>query len=110
MLKAKWLVPVLILGMVAVADAKKNNQNNGGIKGKIVSVSKNYIIIQTGKKNGGQQTTIHTSPNTTVEINKQGNHAVSDLQAGEHVVVQEDQNGVATDIQATGKHKHHKAA
>jgi hypothetical protein len=112
---AKWLVPVLVFALVGMADAKgKKNNNAGGVTGKIVSVSPHAITIQTGKsKKGGaaQQTTIHTTANTTVEIDKVPGMKVTDLRAGQKVVVQEDQNGIATDIKANkSRHGRHKKA
>lgn len=106
---AKWAVPTLVLGVAAFAGAKGNNQNNTGLKGKIVGVSVHSIMIQVASPasssngNGSSQTqqiTIQTSASTTVEIDKQSNMKVSDLQAGEMVIIQQDANGVATDIQA----------
>lgn len=109
----KWmtraLVAVLILGLASVAEAKKHkNNDDSGIKGRIISVSPNAITI---KEKGGQQATIKMDKTTTIEVNGVST-TFSGLQAGQHVRVQGGTDGtVASDIQATshghghGKHK-----
>jgi hypothetical protein len=112
---AKLLVPVLILGLVCIADAK-GKKNTSGLTGKIVSVSgdgKSITIKPRGKKGAvADPIKIQTDGTTTVEIDGVGMKKVSDLQAGEKVIVQGGTAGPATDIQATshkgkgkGKHK-----
>ena len=107
----KWisraLVLALMVGLASVAEAKKQNNDDSGIKGRIVSVSPNAITI---KEKGGQQATIKMDKTTTIEVDGVSTN-FSGLHAGQHVRVQGGTDGaVASDIQATshhgnGKHK-----
>ena len=101
------LVPVLVLSLAVAADAK-GKKSQSGLKGKIVGVSTNSIIIQEkGDKTAGtaaQQVTIKVDANTTVEIDGVAGKKVTDLQAGEHVIIQGGTDGPATDIQAKSHH------
>ena len=105
----KWLVPVLVVAMVGVADAKGakgagKHKKGGGLKGKITAVAADgsSITVHTGKKkNGaGQDVTIATTkPNLKIEIDGQKGKSVRDLAVGEKVVVNP-LSGPATDIKA----------
>ena len=105
----KWmthaLIAVLVLGMAGVAQAKKHNKDNSGIKGRIVSVSPKAITV---KEKGGETVTVAIDKNTTIEVN--GTSAtVSALQAGEHVRIEGGTDGAAaTNIQVTGHKGGHK--
>jgi hypothetical protein len=104
---AKLFIPVIILGLVGVADAK-GKKGKGGLTGKIVSVSGNKIVIQSkGKKSAGTQPiTIQTDMTTTVEIDGVPGKKVSELHAGERVIITGDPSAVVSDIKATsGKSK-----
>ena len=102
----KLMIPVLILGMVGIADAKGKKS---GLKGKITIINGKDITISKGKKNGGQTTLIHTTATTSITIDGVGGKAVTDLQVGEKVVVTP-AGGTATQIIATTKHKKKKTA
>lgn len=105
------LVAVLSLSLAAVVDAKGGKKNTGDLKGKIVGVSAGKVIIQTkgSKTTGGStQVTVKVDANTTVEIDGVSGKKVTDLQAGERVVIQGGVDGPATDIQATSHGKGHK--
>lgn len=107
------LMPVLVLALAAGAEAKKNKQN-AGLKGKIVSVSgKGTLMISTkgGKGAAAKQLTIHTDATTTIEVDGVSGKSVTDLHAGEKVVITGDPTGIVSDIQATShKGKRHKKA
>jgi hypothetical protein len=97
----KLMIPMLVVGLVGIADAKGKN---GGLRGKIVSIEGNAITISKGKKNGGQNTIIHTTATTSITIDGASGKAVTDLQVGERVTVTP-YAGTATQIVATTKHK-----
>ena len=106
----KLLLPVLVLGVVGVADAKGKKD---GLAGKIVSVTTNSITIQTRHKKGAaggaaavETVTVQTDASTLVTIDGVAGKSVRDLQAGERVRVTPS-TGTATLIEATTK-KHHK--
>jgi len=96
------LVAATVFGLVGIAQGKEGA--NTGLRGKIVSVMGNgKITIQTRSTTGTggtQPMTILTDATTTVEIDGQPGK-VTDLQAGERVVIQGDPTGVVTDIKAT---------
>jgi hypothetical protein len=103
----KLLVPVLMLGLVGIADAK--GKHSKGITGKIVSIDGTTVTIQPKGKKGAVADPIKvtTDASTTVEIDSAPNMKVTDLQTGEKVVVTGGTSGPATDIKATTK-KHKK--
>jgi len=109
------LVGVLMLGLVGVAEAKGHKNHSGATQkqthvcGKIVSVATDgsSIVIQTGKKSGGQQVTVQTEPATIVTIDKVTGKKVTDLTAGLHVKVTP-ATGVAQTIKAHTHKKHNK--
>ena len=116
-LMAKMLTAAMVFGLVGVAQAKEGATS--GLKGKIVSVMGNgKIVIQTraprstsstdtsgtstptpSTPSAPQTITIQTDSTTTVEINGQS-AKVTDLQAGEMVVIQGDPTGIVSDIKA----------
>lgn len=100
----KLLIPILVLGMVGIADAKGKKGGNA-LVGKIVSVGADSITISTGKKKAGDQknVTVQTTASTTITIDGVGGKSLKDLQAGEHVRITPS-TGNATEIQATTKH------
>lgn len=102
----KMLVAMLVVGLAGFAQAK-GHKSHSGIKGKIVGVSLHSITI-TEKGNEGQ-VTIKVDANTTVEVDGVSGKKVTDLQAGERVIIQGGTDGPATDISARshkgGKHK-----
>lgn len=105
---------VLLLCFASIAGAKgKKHQDAGGISGKLVGVSPSMIFIQQKGEavSGGPaaQIKIKVDANTTVEIDGVPGKKVTDLQAGERVVVQGGTDGPATDIQATTHKRNHKA-
>lgn len=104
------LCVVLSLCFVGSVEAKRHT-TEGGLKGKLVGVATDRIILQQ-KKNAGvspQQLTLKVNASTTIEINGTPGHKVTDLRAGERVVVQAGPDGVATDIQAKGHAgRHHR--
>jgi len=102
----KLIVPILIVGLAALAQAKEPKIKSG-LRGKIIGMSGNgALIIQTarGTSSSINQMTIHTDANTTVEINGVAGKRVLDLQAGERVIIQGDPTGIVSDIQAKSKH------
>ena len=108
----KVLVPVLVLGLVGIADAKgKKGAKEPAIKGKIVSVAKDgsSIVVKEGKKQGGTNVTVPTGASTKVTIDGTAGKTVSDLVKGEKVKVKS-KGGTAKLIKAkTAKaKKHHK--
>jgi hypothetical protein len=108
----KVLVPVLVLGLVGIADAKgKKGAKEPAIMGKIVSVAGDgsSIVVKEGKKQGGADVTVPTAASTKVTIDGAAGKAVSDLKAGEKVSVKS-KAGTAKSIKAkTPKaKKHHK--
>lgn len=106
------LVPMLILSFAASAGAKgKKHQEEGGLAGKVVGVSPKMLMIQEkGDSNSGspQQIKVKVDANTTVEIDGVPGKKLTDLQAGDHVVIQGGTDGPATDVQATTHKGHHK--
>jgi hypothetical protein len=108
------MIPVLVLSLATVAGAKgKKHQDSGGLSGKVVGVSPSMIIIQQkgDDSTGGSphQIKVSVDASTTIEIDGVSGKRATDLQAGEHVVIQGGVDGPATDIQATkGKGHHHK--
>ncbi|HEY2588718.1 MAG TPA: hypothetical protein VGI81_23450 [Tepidisphaeraceae bacterium] len=106
------LVPILILSFTASAGAKgKKQQEAGGLSGKLVGVSPFMLVLQEkGDANSGtpQQAKIKVDVNTTVEIDGVPGKKLTDLQAGDHVVIQGGTDGPATDVQATTHKGHHK--
>jgi hypothetical protein len=97
------LSAVLLLCFVGAVDAKKH-ATEGGLKGKLVGVATDRVILQQKNPSGTapQQFTLKVNASTTVEINGTSGHKITDLRAGERVVIQAGPDGVATDIQAKG--------
>lgn len=95
------------MAMATPAQARRVGHGMSGLKGKIVSVATDgsSITIQSSKKSGGGQQTVQIAPNTLVTIDGVGGKKVTDLQAGEKVVINPP-SGVATSIIA--KHTHQK--
>lgn len=109
------LSSVLVLSFASLAGAKgkKQQEDAGGLAGKLVGVSPSMIIIQQkGDSNSGtpNQIKIKVDASTLVEIDGVSGKKVTDLQAGEHVVIQGNADGIATDIQATTHKGNHKKA
>ena len=104
--RAKWLLPVVICCLAVAAEGKHKYNLTGGIKGKLVGFSSNMIMVQLPQSAAGgaaREMKIPVNANTTVQIGKHGGTgSIGSLRAGEHVVVQTDENGVATTIQAHG--------
>ncbi len=106
------LIPVMVLGLAGVVEAKgtkgagKGAAKEPAVKGKIVSIAADgtSIVVKTGKKNGGEETTVTTNANTNVEIDGVKGKAVMDLEVGEVVNVKS-ASGAASEIKAhKGKH------
>src|ERR1700722_19905628 len=98
----KVLIPVLVLGLVGIADAKgKKGAKEPAVKGKIVSVAANgtSIVVKQGTKNSGSDGPRPTASSTKVTIDGTAGKAVSDLKAGEKVKVKS-KGGVAKTIKA----------
>jgi hypothetical protein len=114
----KFLVPMLVLGLVSAADAGKNKKKgHAGLAGTIAGISGDNLSISAGhgKKNkGGQSVTVSTNANTAVSIDGIAGKSVKDLAPGEKVKVNP-KGGLATSIIATHsqshkhKHKHKKS-
>jgi hypothetical protein len=101
----KLLVPVLVLSLVGVAEAKaakgEKKAKHEGVAGKLVSVSDGTLTISHGgKKAGAKEVTVKTDASTKVTIDGVSGKAVSDLKPGEKVVVSP-ATGTATEIKAT---------
>jgi len=113
----KVLIPVMVLGLVGIADAKgKKAGKEPAIKGKIVSVALDgsSIVVKKGKKQGGGSVTVPTASSTKVTIDGTAGKAVTDLKAGEKVKAKS-KGGTVKSIKAkSGKSKsgktkkHHK--
>ncbi len=106
---SKFLVATVFLGLVGgtqVQASRAKHLHATGLKGKIVSVAADgsSIVIARSKKKGGQET-IQIAANPSVTIDGIGGKHVSDLQAGEMVVLNPT-SGSATTIIA--KHPHQK--
>ncbi len=108
----KILVPVLMLGLVGVAEAKGNKggqKKDKPLVGAVVSVADdgNSVVVKAGKKATATETTVQTSISTAVEIDGVKGKAVKDLSVGDKVKVTPS-TGLAVEIKAThakGKHE-----
>ena len=116
----KWIVPILVLALVGVADAakankkKKDGKAGGDINGIVLTVEKGDIKIRAGEggkagkgdkkgaaaaTNNAQPTIIHTDANTKVTVDGQPGN-MNSLHPGQQVSITSS-NGVATSIDAS---------
>jgi hypothetical protein len=115
----KWIVPVLVLALVGVADAakdkkKKDGKAGGDINGIVLSVEKGNLKIRPGEggkagkgekkgaaagANNAQPTIVRIDNNTKVTVDGQPGN-VNSLHPGQQVSVTSS-NGVATSVDAT---------
>ena len=101
---------VLVISLALAGDAMaKGAGGKHGLRGKIVSVSGNSVVIQTHSKTDGKATkTVVTDANTMVTIDGKSSK-VSDLTAGLFVRVSPSE-GTATTIAALSSRPEHKHA
>ena len=100
------IVPVLVLGLAGMVEAKGTkgtgkSAQEPAIKGKIVSIAADgtSIVVKSGKKQGGEETTVQTAATTNVEIDGVKGKTVTDLAVGESVSIKSS-GGTASEIKA----------
>jgi hypothetical protein len=107
----KLLIPVLMLGLVGIADAKGTKKTHvKHMKGKIVSISGTDVVVAPHhkKKSAGKTATIHTSAQTKITIHGVSGKAVADLKAGEKVSITHSHHNASKITVAKKKHHHKK--
>jgi hypothetical protein len=108
-MKSFVVIMVLMMSLALAGDAMAKGAGNHGLRGKIVSVTGNSVVIQShGKKDGKSTMTVVTDANTVITIDGKSSK-VSDLTAGLFVRVSPSE-GTANIISAMSTKPEHKHA